>query len=198
MATRQYRLPWVLSASSSVNDTPVNQARKPTITTEIDTWTWFLNLALLHSFVPSAGKIHCFTCRGPWLDVACAVNHDILGLALLGWTQTIPEVKEELYNIVQNALIRCFVLKSCCYKASPSSLSPQHNNLNRRFKNNAKPVVTYFCSSGSSVCSWTMVPLDKSQTCTEATTQTCQVSLDVLSMTNWRINYHRRHTSFCR
>lgn len=26
-------------------------------------------------------------------------------------------------------------------------------------------MVTYFCSSGSSVCSWTLVPLDKSQTC---------------------------------
>lgn len=146
MATRQYRLPWVLSASSSVNDTPVNQARKSMFTRENDTWTWSLNLALFHSLEPSAGKILCFTCRRPWLDVTCAVNHHILGLALLGWTETIPEAKEELYNIVWNMLMRCFVLKSCCYKASSSSLSPQHNNLNRRFKNNAKPVVTYFCS----------------------------------------------------
>lgn len=78
-------------------------------------------------------------------------------------------------------VIRCFVLKSCCYQASPSSLSPQHNNLNRRFKNNAKPVVTYFCSSGSSVCSWTMVPLDKSQTCRAHHTNVSSISGRVIN-----------------
>lgn len=40
-------------------------------------------------------KMTCFTCRRPRLDVSCTVDHYILGLPFLCWTQTTPEVKEE-------------------------------------------------------------------------------------------------------
>lgn len=40
-------------------------------------------------------KMTCFTCRRPRLDVSCTVDHYILGLPFLCWTQTTPEGKEE-------------------------------------------------------------------------------------------------------
>lgn len=35
------------------------------------------------------------TCRGPGLDISCAVDHYVLGFPFLGCTQTIPGVKEK-------------------------------------------------------------------------------------------------------
>lgn len=52
----------------------------------------------------------------------------------------------------------------------------------------AKSVVTYFCSSGSSVCSWTMAPLDGSQTCKQASRRASSVPPLMFAMcqgSNW-------------
>lgn len=74
------------------------------------------------------------------------------------------------------------VFTSTCYKAVQLSLFSRHNNQTDPLDRHAKSAVTYFCSSGSSVCSWTMAPLHGSQTCTQASTQERSVALLICMM----------------
>lgn len=143
-------------------------------------------------------KISSFTWRGPGLDVSCTVDHNILGLSFLSCTQTIPEKKEDIIiYIFKKNLVSIWASS----KSVPMCILLLLCYICLFLKILFLVVVTCFYSSGSSVCSWTTVPRDKSHTCksTRATTWTMYISGHTsVYMMNWITNWSTSHTSFCR